>query len=309
MPSADRLEEFVVIVDAGSISAAARVLELPRATLSRRISGLEQELGVRLFHRQTRRLDLTHAGTLLLERARCVVEDAAAAWRAVETLDETPRGRLRVSLPPTELFHALLLGFCRAYPEVVLEVAATPRNVDLLENKVDVAIRFGGATPPDMIVRQLGRDRIVAVASPRYLEAHHPIRTPDDLAEHSCLLAFEGDWKPATRWPLLSGDAVTVGGTLVSDEGPLRLRAALAGLGITLLPEPLCAPYVESGQLRQVLPTQLGAQTTAILVFPEREFIPKQVRAFIDYTVENLRESLMLSRDGLPAVEPSVRTK
>ncbi|MFT4703601.1 MAG: DNA-binding transcriptional LysR family regulator [Bradymonadia bacterium] len=305
MPSADRLVEFVTIVDAGSISGAARELGLPRTTVSRRIKRLEEELDVRLLHRETRRLALTHAGELLLERARCVVEDTAAAWRAVAQADDEPRGRLRVSLPPATLHHGLIFGFVDAYPQVDLELASSTRHVDLLADRVDVALRFGGTLDPGLIARRLATDRSSAVAAPQYLAREGRPRDVTDLVGHRCLLTFARDWRRAERWPLRDGGTVMVAGGLVSDEVPLRLQAALRGLGIALLPDSLTKPYRDSGQLEFVCPDELGVTTSASIVFPERKFVPLQVRAFIDYAVAFYASGLSFDWTKLPAVSPN----
>lgn len=292
MPSADRLEEFVAIVDAGSVSAAARQLGLPRATLSRRLTGLEQELGVRLLHRETRRLALTDAGQALLHRARPLLEDTTAAWEAVARLDDTPRGRLRVAMPTTSLFHELLLGFATTYPEVELELVVSPRRSDLRAERVDVAFRFGPIADPTLVLRKLWTRRMSAVASPAYLDEHGRPRQPEDLYEHTCLLSFDEDWRRASQWPLRHGGQFEVQGRLVCDELSLRLHAALVGKGITLAPDPVSQPYLDSGQLELVLPEEIGGVAFASMVYPEREFLLPQVRAFIDHAVEHFADGM-----------------
>ena len=303
MPSADRLHEFVAVVDAGSISAAARALDLPRPTLSRRLTALEEELGIRLLHRETRRLTLTHAGTALLERARCVVEDTRAAWASVARLDSIPRGRLRVSMPPTAPFHELLLSFAARYPAVEFEIAASPRIVDLQAEKIDVAMRFGPQLDPNLVVRKLWSDRSSVVATPAYLDRQGRPEQPEQLADHECLLTFTGDRRRANRWPLRSGGSVQVAGHLWCDEVPLHLDACLRGMGLALLPDPLTQPYRTAGRLEAVLPEVVGTVAMASLVYPEREFLPPQVRAFVDHTVEFYAEGLAIDPALLPPIE------
>lgn len=301
MPSLDRLEELVAIVDAGSISGAARALGLPRTTLSRRLSGLEEELGVRLMHRETRRLVLTSEGETLVGRARCLVEDAEAAWAAVERHDDAPRGRLRVSFPPTLMFHELLLGFAEAFPEVDLEVSASARHVDLLNERVDVALRFGTVGEPGLIARRLFTDELSAVAAPRYLDRHGRPELADELVRHRCILGYATGWRRETAWPLIDGGRTAVSGRFVSDELPIRLDAGLRALGIVLLPEPVTRPYIAKAQLEFVLRGVVGASTGASLVFPERDYMPPQVRAFIDHTVTFYDEGFRTN----PAVWPT----
>jgi len=198
--NSDRMREFLMVVREESISAAARSLNLPRATLSRRMSALEADLGVRLIHRRTNRLTLTEAGKELHLRAQRIVEDVADAWNAVRRLDDTPRGLLRVSVTGPH-FAKLFTGFLQDFPEVRLEVQSTTRHVDLLSEGVDVAIRIGPVEDQNLIARWLHTDRLVAAASPAYLERHGSPAHPEDLPNHTCIVGFAGA-SPTTRsWP------------------------------------------------------------------------------------------------------------
>lgn len=307
-PSTDRLHEFVAVVDAGSISAAARALGLPRATLSRRLSGLEDELGVRLLHRETRRLVLTHAGEQLIGRARRLVEASTEAWQAVRRLDDTPRGRLRVSVPPSGLLHRALVDFAAAHPAIELQVVATPRHVDLIAEGVDVALRFGAALDPGLIARRLWADRLSVAASPGWLDRRGRPDAPADLAGCPGVVGFAEGGRPRSTWPLRGGGAIDVAGHFVSNDLSLRLQAALAGLGPALLPDPLTAPYRATGQLERVLPEQVGATTAVTLVYVERAFLLPQVRAFIDHTVAAYADGIPLEPAALAGLSTATRS-
>ncbi len=290
MQSADRLREFVAIVDAGSISSAARALGLPRATLSRRIAATERALGVRLLHRATRELVLTTAGRELYHRACRVVADAEAAWASVQRLDDVPRGPLRVSVPDARVASAeLFVDFALEFPEVRLQVTTTPRHVDLVSEGIDVAVRFGTVTDDSLIARRLWTSRSIAVASPGYLDARG---TPLDLAalaEHDSVVGFAGESTPARAWPLLAGGTVPVEARLASNDVGVQLDAALRGVGIALLPQGLVRSQLQSGLLCSVLEETLGGPVPANLVFVDREFSPPQLRAFIERAVEYFR--------------------
>lgn len=287
MPSPERLAEFVAVVEAGSVSAAARALELPRATLSRRISGLEAELGVLLLHRSTRRLVATPAGLELYWRARRIVADANAAWDAVRRLDDVPRGLLRVSTSG-RMLDALCVRFALDFPEVQLEVHQTSRHVDLIAEGLDVAVRLGRVRDPNLIVRKVVDGRRVVVGSPDYLARRGTPATPDDLAGHDCLVDFAGEPTPQRRWPLLAGGEVAVSGPLSGNSVLLLQSAVLAGMGLALLPWPLVAEDVRVGRLVVVLEHEVGSDASLSVVFAAREFVDPKVRVFVDRVVREL---------------------
>lgn len=287
--SADRLREFVTTVQQASVSAAARALGIPRSTLSRRLSSLESHLGVRLMHRKTRSLVLTPAGEKLYTHGRRVVSDTEAAWAAVRRLDDVPRGPLRVSTPDsTTAFADLFVTYAHDYPEVQLEISINPRHIDLIAEGIDVAIRFGEVHDPSLIVRRLWTIRSLAVASPGYLKTHGTPQTPADLAFHQCIVGFDGRDSPSRSWPLRAGGTVSVPPRLATTAMSLRVAAAVRGLGIAVIPEELIRNALDADQLRIVLEDDIGTDTPCNLVFADREFMPPQVRVFIDRAVEFL---------------------
>jgi DNA-binding transcriptional LysR family regulator len=288
MPSADRLREFLAVIDEGSISAAARELVIPRATLSRRLSELESELGVRLMHRRTRALVLTPAGEELHRRARRVVAETEAAWDSVRQLDDRPRGLLRVSIPDIRaVAPELFLGFAADYPDVQLEVSTDSRHVDLVAEGIDVAVRFGAVRDESLIVRRLWVTRSMLVAAPQYLERRGVPTCTEDLADHDCITGFAGTTSAARRWPLVAGGHVAVTARFSSTSMLLQVQAASAGLGIALAPTGAMQPLLDDGRLVSVLEGVVGIETPASLVFVDREFLPPRVRLFIDRAVEH----------------------
>lgn len=287
MPSTDRLEEFARIVQEGSISQAARVLEMPRATLSRRLSQLEEELGVRLVHRRTRSLVLTDAGHELFRRARRISAEAAEAWDAVRRLDDTPRGTLRVSVS-AGIDPDLFVDFLADSPEVSIVVRSSSRHVDLLGEGIDVAIRYGDVTDPDLYVRRVAMIRTLVVASPAYLERHGHPRRPEDLARHLCLRRALGERETMDTWALRTGGSVEVTGRLVTNDLPLLRAAALRGEGLALLPRAIVQEDLGQGALVPVLEKQVGDDFPVCLVHADREYIAPKVRAFVDRAAEHL---------------------
>ncbi len=290
MEAATGFEEYVMIVDAGSVSEAARALGLPRASLSRRLSQLEERLGARLLHRSTRRLTLTRAGEELYKRARRIVEDARAAEQALRRLEDVPRGLLRVSSLPgvgTPPYQDLFLGFHRAFPEVELEVVVNTRHVDLVGEGFDVALRAGEVSDNALFTRLLYRDPWMVVGAPAYLERQGTPERPDDLADHNCLRGFVGGVTAARAWPLLNGGEIAVSGTLASNDLQLVRQGVLAGLGLALMPSFLIREDLAAERLEPVLEDSIGREAVISLVFAERRYQQPQARAFIDFISSN----------------------
>ncbi|WP_159087073.1 LysR family transcriptional regulator [Loktanella sp. Alg231-35] len=291
MPSVDRMREFLSVMQAGSISEAARVLGLPRATLSRRMASMEADLGIRLILRRTTRLALTHAGEELFRRAQRIVADADAAWEAVRRLDDTPRGLLRVSVTGPH-FLKLFTQFLCDFPQVRLEVQSTTRHVDLLADGVDVAMRIGPVEDKDLIVRRVHTDRSIVVASPDYLANSGTPQKASDLAKHRCIVGFAGGWTPQSEWPLLKGGSVNVGGRLSANEITLIREAALDGLGCALIGSAVVAREIQEGRLVPLLLDQVGSELPVSLVFADREYIDPKVREFVDRAVKVIAQEM-----------------
>lgn len=279
------MREFLAIVEAQSISAAARNLNLPRATLSRRLSALEADLGVRLMHRRTNRLTLTEAGEELRLRARRILADVDEAWSSVRRMDATPRGLLRISVTGPH-FVELFSDFLCDFPEVRLEVQSTTRHVDLLADGVDVAVRIGPIKDQNLIARHIHTDRLVAVANPAYLEHFGTPETPDDLKNFNCIVGFAGEWTPSRSWPLLKGGSIPISGRLSANEIDLVLNAALRGIGVALLPSAVASPHLRKGTLVALLAEEVGTEIPVNLVYADREFIDPKIREFVNRAVE-----------------------
>lgn len=289
MSTADGFEEFVAIVECDSITGAAEKLGLPRPTVSRRLAKLEERLSVRLLHRTTRQLTLTRQGKQLFERARLIVEAAREAEEEVRRLDEIPRGLLRLSIPPAvpeEVFTAWVTAYLTMYPEVRMEVVATSAHVDLVAEGFDLAIRRGEGEDQSLIRRILAVNRVIAVASPGYLETHGTPREPEELRDHNCLVGFRSGMVPDRRWPLLDGGFIEVSGTLSTNQHDMRIAAARQGLGIALVVDRTAQPALDAGALIQVLPESVGRREVVGFVYPEREFVEPKVTAFIELVLD-----------------------
>jgi DNA-binding transcriptional LysR family regulator len=270
-------------VEAKSLTRAAAELGVPRATISRRLARLEERLGARLLRRTTRSLALTEAGEALYRHARIVLAAVEAAEASVRRGDDDVRGDLRISVPPVvdETFFMMLASFAEQHPHVRMQVHFSSRHVDLQRDGFDVALRAGVDIQPGLVARTLMKSHLMAVASPAYLAAHGTPRSKRDLKRHRCLMGFARGELPATYWPTSAG-LLHVEGCFSSNEIRLLAVAALRGLGIAYLPDSLVRDHLEDGTLVQVLPGVLEIKNRVALVYAEREFLPPQVRAFVD---------------------------
>lgn len=282
---------FARVVEAESFTAAARELDLPKSTVSRRVSRLEERLGVQLLRRTTRRLDLTDAGRAFHDRVALAADALEAAeMAATATLDE-PRCRLRVTAPVelgTRTFQAIL-GFSAAHPDVQVDLDLSNRYVNLVEEGVDVALRGGRPPEGSLTGRPLGLGSIHVVASPAYLREHGTPRRARDLERHACVL-FPG-WVHQSCWRL-TGDrgeqAVPVRGRLTVNNLEAVRLAALQGFGLALLPDGHCEEDVQGGALRRVLP-RLSMESGGLwIVYSRTRFLTAKVRAFVDHMAGEL---------------------
>ena len=300
------LAAFTKTVETKSLSRAAAELRVPRATVSRRLARLEERLGARLIRRTTRSLVLTEAGEVFYRQATIALEAVRLAEQSVRMTDDVVRGDLRVSVPPmmSVSFHAMLCEFATRFPELRVHVHTSNQLVDVLHGGYDVALRASSQIQPGLIARTLFRDPMIAVAAPAYLADRGTPRSQRDLRTHRCLLGFARGELPETHWPMVSGGKLHVDGVFFANDIALLCDAAVNGLGIALLPRGFVLPHLESGALMQVLADIVGAEMQIALVYPERAFLPPQVRAFIDAVAAWVpRELAENPRTSLP--EPS----
>ncbi|MBI3446617.1 MAG: LysR family transcriptional regulator, partial [Magnetospirillum sp.] len=257
VPRFDYLQAFVRVAETGSFSEAARRLGLSKSMISRQVSSLEADLGVRLLHRTTRSLSPTEAGRAYLERCQRILADLDEANLLVSHLQAVPRGRLRISAPLSfgigHLAEALP-GFLERYPEIELEMGFTDRHVDLVEEGWDVAVRIGRLADSSLIVRRLAPVRRVVAASPSYLERRGRPTRPEELPGHDCLThggAVASEW----RFVDAAGQSipVEVHGRFHADNGDVLRVMALAGLGVVLLPTFFMGDDIRAGKLVPVL--------------------------------------------------------
>src|ERR1043165_3127990 len=271
---------FTRVVQAGSFTAAAKALGRPKSTVSRKVADLEERLNARLLQRTTRKLSLTDAGRTYFDYGIRIVPEIDAAGSAVSSLQDKPRGLLRITTGPnSQWLGDILVEFMKRNPEVQVELLSTGRTVDLVEERVDVAIRAGVLADSSLVARRLGVSEWFFVATPGYLKKRRRPRLPDDLASHDCLLFGSG---PQTV-RLENGDKVAevaLSPRFVVTDFDLLHEAAVAGLGIALLPAFRCIDDLRAHRLERVLHEWTAPPIPVHVVYPTARLLSTQVKAF-----------------------------
>ena len=284
---------FARSVESGSFSAASRQLGLAPSSVSRQIGELEDDLGARLFNRTTRKLSLTEAGQQFYASARRILVEVDEARLAVTAESSAaPSGILRAAVPASlcRLHIAPALGEFRArYPAVELVLAVGDRQVDMVEEGFDLAVRVGRPRNSSLIARKLGAARRIVCASPGYLARAGTPLTPHQLADHDCL-TFR-DHPGANPWAFRSAQGrveVRASGPVLANDGEVLVAAAVAGMGVALLPEWLPGGEIARGRLVEILADVRAIPDTTPLyaLYPHQRHLPPKVRVFIDFLVE-----------------------
>lgn len=279
---------FVEVVKAKGFRHAAQVLDMPNSTLSRRIATLEKAIGLRLLHRTTRRIELTEAGQLYFERCKRIVDEARLAHEQLGDMLANPSGVLRASLPvdfAVTYLAPLIAEFAGLYPGITFDFDLTPRQVDLVSEPFDVAIRIGEPADSQLIARPLASLRPRLYASTGYLEQAGEPRKPVDLERHECLGILR-----AGAWTLNNGRrsvTVPVGGRCTLNSVGMIRRLATLDMGIVLLPEEIVADELAGGKLRHIMPEWDGI-ATPVYAITETRLLPAKTQHFIGFLRERL---------------------
>lgn len=279
---------FARVVEEGSFSRAAERMGMPKSTLSRRLTGLESQLGERLLLRTTRKLTVTDFGHSVLLHAQQVTSEVEAALALAQHRQLEPSGRLRVSMPAdfaNEVLGPLLAEFVAKYPAISLELDLSPRRVDLIGENFDLAVRIGDL-PDDasLAARRLAVFSVGLYASPDYIARRGVPPEPEALMEHDALRLLARNGEP-TRWLLSRAEMRWEGmppARASANSPELLVRLARSGTGITMLSDHFAEPYVRSGELVQVLADWSLPAVTAWAVFPGRRLMPTRTRVFLD---------------------------
>ncbi|MHA6835505.1 LysR family transcriptional regulator [Ralstonia pseudosolanacearum] len=281
---------FVEVVKARGFRGAAQALGMPNSTLSRRIGALEKAIGLRLLHRTTRKIELTEAGLIYFERCKRIVDEARLAHEQLGELLAQPSGVLRASLPvdfAVTYLAPLIAEFASLYPGITFDFDLTPRQVDLVSEPFDVAIRMGEPENSQLIARPLASLQANLYASHGYLERSGEPRTPADLGQHECLGMLK-----VGSWTLHEGaHTVTtpVGGRFMLNSVGMIRRLATLDLGIILVPEEIVADDLAAGRLRRVMPGWHG-KPMPVYAITETRLLPAKTQRFIEFLRERLAQ-------------------
>jgi DNA-binding transcriptional LysR family regulator len=298
------MQVFAEVADRASLTGAAGALDMSRAMVSRHLESLERWLGVRLLHRTTRRVSLTDAGEEALQRCRPILELSRDVQSVAGARRAAPAGKLRITAS-TSFAEAFLTGavtdFLSRYPLVQVELIAMERTVNLVEERIDLAVRIGNVLDDTLIARKLGVCRSAICASPAYVRASGLPRTPDDLRSHRCIThAYVGrsEFRLHRKGQALR---IPVKGPLQSNEAAVTRRAALAGAGIAMLPTYFVSADLASGALVRLLPDCEPEPLGIHAAYLSRLHQPQLLRMMIDFLADRLSGDVAPWDRAIPA--------
>ena len=287
MDQLETIRSFVRVVRNGSFTAVAREFNTSQSTISKRVAALEARLGSQLLTRTSRRLTLTQSGSAFYERCEVILNDLDEAESLVSSLQASPRGVLRVSVPT--VFGRLHIapevpGFLAEAPDIELDLQLNDRVVDLVGEGIDMAVRISGLTDSAMVARRLGQSPRVLVATRKYIEEHGAPHHPTDLKSHNCLvytlLTTQNIWHFKTDREEIS---TRVAGRFRSNNSEIVLAVALADAGIAAMPLWLVQPHIDNEDLVTILDGYRPVSIPIYALYPQRRFIPSKVRVFTEY--------------------------
>ena len=297
------MQVFVTVVDCGSQSSAADKLDLSRPVVSRYLAELEEWAGVRLMHRTTRKLSLTPAGAELLPRCRQVLDMADDMQASVAALPDAPSGLLRITVSTSfgqSQLATAVAEYVRRYPQVAVDMVLLDRAVNLVDERIDLALRITNELDPNLIARELMWCRSVICASPDYLREHGPPQRIEELGARNCLTHF---YYGKSVWHFdHNGEPVSVpvSGNISTNESAALMQMTLAGAGIAMLPLYLVAPALRSGELIEVLPEYRAQGARLYAVYASRKHMPASLRTMLEFLAERFRSVSEWDSHDLP---------
>lgn len=294
MSTLNRLLYFNCVVETGSISEASRVFDIQPSSISRQLTSLEQELGVRLLNKTTRNTGLTEAGVKYYEYSQRIVSSFDEAKRVVNDLQEKPKGQLKISTTVgfgESIIVPLIPEFMTLYPDINIDIELTERVVDLVEENVDLAIRSGRLSDSSLVAKRLASNNFLICASPQYLEANGTPQSPEELVKHQCIKYSYARWQEwflmgEKRTKLDINNAISVNS--VNGQKQLVLNHA----GLTLMPFWAIKKELDSGVLKQVMTdftfSPYEELTATYAIYLKRDLVSPKTRVFLDFIVENI---------------------
>ncbi|KQV59840.1 MULTISPECIES: LysR family transcriptional regulator [unclassified Duganella] len=309
------MEVFVQVVDAGGFTRASESLQLPKATVSTLVAGLEAALSVKLLHRTTRHVSVTADGAAYYERCLRILADVKDAEESLSRTRLSPRGRLRVDAPTglaNEILVPALPSFFEQYPDIQLELGCSDRPVDLIEEGVDCAVRGGQLADSTLIARRVGLLNFVTCAAPSYLERFGTPNHPRDLERHRCVNYFSSKTGKIYNWDYTrDGERIEMmlPGVVALNDSNAYLQAGLAGLGIIMMTDVQLGSHGKDGRLVQVLEDWITDPLPIHVVYPQNRHLSAKVRVFVEWVADLMASHPQMRLRPLAAslpVEPTV---
>ncbi|MCJ8321696.1 MAG: LysR family transcriptional regulator [Colwellia sp.] len=290
MDTLDGLKTVVAVVETSSFTAASERLGISKALVSKYVGEVERKLDIRLFNRTTRQLALTDAGRRYYQQAVALLEQYSALVDNVTDEQTKPRGLLRISAPVTfgEMkLSPLLPKFLTLYPDLKIELVLTNNAIDMLEEGIDVRLRIGGVDDSSMIARHLTTFPLILSASPAYVQQHGLPITPQQVAEHSCII--DSNFRIGKQWPMISpqgkAETINVQSTIAVNSPQAVREIAIAGGGIAMTPNFIVEDAIKDGRLLNILEDYTTLEFGLFAIYPHRKYVAKKVRCFIDFVL------------------------
>ncbi|WP_286267320.1 LysR substrate-binding domain-containing protein [Thalassotalea atypica] len=282
------ISEFVYVAEKESFTQASKKMAISTAQVSRQISALEQRLNIKLFYRTTRKVSLTEEGRIFYHHCRSVLDGLEAAERAITNLQSKPQGKIKLSVPVTygeQQILPLINDFMQQYSDVEVNANLSNRQIDLVEEGYDLAIRLGTLNDSTMMAKKLSKRTNYVCASPAYLDKYGIPHSLSELNDHSCLLGTLDYW----RFKAAGVDKnIRVTGRLRYNSGFGLVDAALKGLGIVQLPDYYVQNHIQSGELKTLLDKYQMPEEGIWAVYPQNRHLSPKIRLLVDYLFEQL---------------------
>ncbi|MBU2894669.1 LysR family transcriptional regulator [Colwellia sp. D2M02] len=285
----DGISEFVYVAENESFTRASKKMAISTAQVSRQVSALEKRLNIKLFYRTTRKVSLTEEGRVFYQHCRSVLDGLDAAERAITNLHSKPQGKIKLTAPVTygeQQVLPLVNNFISQYSDIEVSAYLSNRNIDLVDEGYDLAIRLGKLSDSTMMAKKLGKRTSYVCASPRYLEKHGVPHALSELSQHSCLLGTLDYWHFSE---LDREKSIRVSGRLRYNSGFSLTDAALKGLGIVQLPDYYVEQHIKNGELISLLDSYRAPDEGIWAVYPQNRHLSPKIRLLVDYLAEKLR--------------------